>query len=121
MHDKEKYTDNEKWLVEALKTEPDFVLPDNFADRMADKMSRKFAWSQYLREFAIYVGAILAVIAILAAVHIFLAGADWKSWTQLISENIVIVFAAVFLMFFVLFTDRVLLRYFLHRSKIDSL
>jgi sterol desaturase/sphingolipid hydroxylase (fatty acid hydroxylase superfamily) len=75
----------------------------------------------YLREFAIYAGAILGVIAVLAAVHIFLAGADWKSWTKFVGDNLVMVIAAAFLLLFVLFTDRVLLRYFLHRSKIDSL
>jgi sterol desaturase/sphingolipid hydroxylase (fatty acid hydroxylase superfamily) len=115
----EKYTDADKWLVDVLKSEPNFVLPDNFADRMAEKMSRKFAWSLYLREFAIYAGAILGVIAVLAAVHIFLAGADWKSWTKFVGDNLVMVIAAAFLLLFVLFTDRVLLRYFLHRSKID--
>jgi hypothetical protein len=120
MLNEEKYSDANKWLVYALKSEPHFVLPDNFADRMAEKMSRKFAWSQYLREFAIYAGVILGVVAVLAVVHIFLAGAYWKSWTKFVAENLVIVIATAFLLFFVLFTDRVLLRYFLHRSKIDS-
>lgn len=121
MLNNEKYTDNEKWLVEALKSEPLFELKADFADRMAEKMSRKFAWSQYLREFAIYAGAILGVIAVLAAVHIFLAGADWKNWTRFITENMVFVVIGVVLLFFVLFADRVLLRYFMYRSKIDSM
>jgi len=121
MLNEEKHTDADKWLVDMLKSEPNFVLPDNFADRMAEKMSRKFAWGQYLREFAIYAGAILGVIAVLAAVHIFLAGADWKSWTRFITENLVFVIIGVVLLFFVLFADRVLLRYFMYRSKIDRM
>ncbi len=117
----EKYNDSEKWLIEALKSEPHFELKADFADRMAEKMSRKFAWGQYLREFAIYAGAILGVIAVLAAVHIFLAGADWKSWTKFVAENLVFVASGAALLLFVLFADRVLLRYFMYRSKIDSL
>ena len=121
MLNNEKYTDADKWLVDALKSEPHFELKADFADRMAEKMSRKFAWSQYLREFAIYAGVILGVVAVLAAVHIFLVGADWKSWTKFVAENLVFVTSGAVLLLFVLFTDRVLLRYFMYRSKIDSL
>ena len=121
MLNEEKFRNTEKWLEDALKAEPHFVLSDNFADRMAEKMSRKFAWAQYLKEFAVYAGVIFGVIAILATVQIFLVGADWKSWIRFVTENLVLVISSVFLLFFVLFTDKVLLRYLLYRSKIDSL
>lgn len=121
MLDNGKYNENDKWLVDALKSEPEFVLPDNFADRMAEKMSRKFAWGQYLREFGVYVGVVAGILVILGVVQIFLVGADWKDWLDFVTKNLPVVIGVSFLSIFILFTDRVLLRYFLHRSKIDTI
>ena len=57
MYSEEKYFDTEKILDEVLKTEPNFKLSDNFADMLAEKVGRKFAWEMYFREFIIYLGA----------------------------------------------------------------
>ena len=116
-----KYNENDKWLVDALKSEPGFVLPDNFADKIAEKMSRKFAWSQYLKEFGVYVGVVAGILLILGAVQIFLAGADWKNWLDFITKNLPVVIGISVLSLFILFADRVLLRYFMHHSKIDTI
>jgi uncharacterized membrane protein len=116
MNDKEKYFDTCKLLDEALKTDPQFELPSNFADVLADKMSRKFAWQQYFNEFLIYLAVIFGLVAVSAAIQFVWFGADWQRWMQFFIGNISIILGVNILVVFVLFADRVLLRYFMHKS-----
>ena len=116
MYNDEKYSDTEKLLDEALKTEPQYFLSDNFADVLAKKMARKFAWQQYFREFLIYLGAIVGLLAVPVTIQLVLFGANWREWLALAVNNIWLVGGILFLVMFVLFADRVLLRYFMFRS-----
>jgi hypothetical protein len=117
MYNDEKYFDTEKFLDEALKTEPQFVLSDNFADLIAEKIGRKFAWQQYFREFLIYMGAIVGLLAVPVTIQFVFFGASWQEWLALVVDNISMVGGIIFLVMFILFADRVLLRYFLFRSS----
>lgn len=116
MYNDEKYFDTDKLLNEALKTEPGFVLPDNFADVMAKKMERKFVWSLYLREFLIYLGAIVGLLAVPVGIQLIFFSTELKQWSAVVSENYPLIGGTFFLVVFILFADRVLLRYFMHRS-----
>jgi len=117
MYNEEKYFDTEKLLDEALKTEPEFMLSDNFANLLVQKIERKFAWEQYLREFLIYLGTILGLLAVPVAIQFILFDAKIKEWLQLVTNNISLVAGVMFLLVFVLFADRVLLRFFMFRSS----
>jgi hypothetical protein len=119
MYNEDKYFDTEKLLNEALKTEPGYRLSDNFADMVAAKMERKFAWEQYFREFLIYLGAIIGLLAVPVAIQFIFFGANWQEWFRLIANNISLIGGIMFLVIFILFTDRVLLRYFMHRSTTE--
>jgi hypothetical protein len=119
MYNEEKYFDTEKLVDKALKTEPDFVLSDNFADVLAEKMGRKFAWEQYLREFLIYLGAIFGLLAVPVTIQFIFFDASWQEWLRLIVNNISLVGGIMFLVIFILFADRVLLRYFMHQSSLE--
>ena len=116
MYNEEKYFDTNKLLDEVFKTDPEFELSGNFADLLAEKMSRKFAWNQYFREFFIYLGAILGLLAVPFVIQVVLFDANLNSWLQLITGNFDFVIGGLILLVFVLFTDRVLLRYFMHKS-----
>lgn len=116
MYNEEKYFDSEKLLDEALKTEPGFRLSDNFADILAEKMERKFAWEQYFREFLIYMVTIIGLLAVPVAIQFIFFGANLHEWLRLVANNISLVGGIVFLLIFILFADRVLLRYFMRRS-----
>lgn len=119
MYNEDKYFDTEKLLKEALKTEPGFRLSDDFASQVAAKMERKFAWEQYFREFLIYLGAIIGLLAVPVAVQFIFFGANLQEWFRLIVNNISLIGGIMFLVIFILFTDRVLLRYFMHRSTTE--
>jgi len=116
MYNEDKYFEPEKLLDEALKAEPGFALPDNFADLVATKMERKFAWEQYIREFLIYVGAIIGLLAVPVVIQFIFFGANLQEWLRLFVSNLSLVGGIMFLLVFILFADRVLLRYFMHRS-----
>lgn len=116
MYNEEKYFDTDKVLDEVLKTEPEFVLSDNFADMLAEKMERKFAWEQYFREFLIYLAAIIGLLVVPVAIQFIFFGAQIKEWLQLATNNISLVVGVMFLLVFILFADRVLLRFFMHHS-----
>lgn len=116
MYSEDKYFETGKLLDEALKAEPGFVLPDNFADILAAKMERKFAWEQYIREFLIYLGTIVGLLAVPAIIQFIFFDAKWQNWWLFLTDNISLAGGFFFLVIFILFADRVLLRYFMHLS-----
>lgn len=117
MAEEHNMMNTEKWIDEVLKSDPGFVLPDNFADEIARKAGRKFVWRQYLHEFLVYLAVIGGIVVVAAAIAFLWFHADWKQWLKLLSANAVLVVAANLLLVFVLFADRVLLRYFMYRSS----
>lgn len=116
MYNEDNHSTTEEIVNEALKGDPGFALSANFADRMAEKMGHKFAWSQYLNEFLIYLGTIAGMVAVAATLVFVGYGADWKLWLDFVLSNVIWVGGLSLLLLFVLFADRVLLQYFLYRS-----
>lgn len=110
----------ENWLNEALKAEPKYTLPNDFAHKMAGKIEARLALHQYLREFGAYVAVVIGVALVLAGIEIFWLKADWKSWLQFLTENVSLIAGINFLLVFILFTDRVILRYFMHLKKLET-
>lgn len=121
MYNKEKYIDTDNLLDEVLKTDPQFDLSDNFADLLAEKMSRKFAWRQYFNEFLIYLAAIFGFVAVSVAIQFVFFGAELQPWLQFIAQNVSLVLGINILVVFVLFADRVLLRYFMYKSTVEDI
>lgn len=116
--EQKSYTDD--LLMKVLKQEPLFSLSDNFADMVAEKAGRRFAWAQYLREFFIYLSVLLGVSLVVAVMSLIWFQNDLKNWLDFLVSNIWIVAGINILIVFVLFTDRVLLRYFLYRSDLKK-
>lgn len=119
------FDDSRKYLTDdlveqVLKQEPDFSLPDNFADVMAEKAGKRFAWEQYLREFLIYLAVIVGAMAVTVTMALIWFQNDWKNWLDFMASNIWIVSGINVLVVFILFADRVLLRYFLYRSDLRN-
>lgn len=114
-NDRKYFSDN--LVNEVLKQEPDWFLPDNFADLVAEKAGRHFAWAQYIREFAIYLVAIIGIFVVTAVMALIWFENDWKIWFDFLISNIWLVAGINILAIFILFADRVLLRYFLYRAE----
>jgi polyferredoxin len=99
-------------LDEALKSEPDFTLPENFAADLIVQLNKQISVRQYIFEFLLYL-----------AVFVFLAGATFASFLWLnsdilqsiklfVSEHLTLLIGINLLLIFTLFADRVLLPYF---------
>lgn len=116
MLDEEKFINSDALIDEALKAEPAYVLPDDFASKVAYTAGRKFAWQQYLREFLVYLAALLGIACLAAGMALIWFDVNWKNWLDFLVTNAALVAGINLLLLFVLFADRVLLRYFLYRS-----
>jgi len=111
----------DQWLDEALKTPPGFTLPDDFARKVTDRMSISIAWRQYFKEFLIYLGVIAGTAAVAIAMAFIWLGADGQEWQRFLENNLSWITGVNVLGLFVLFADRVLLRYFFFRFSRESL
>lgn len=120
MLDENKYFDAEKMIDEAVKLEPRFSLPANFADAIAKRVGQKFAWEQYIKEFMIYLGVIVGIAAVWFGVSVIWFGSDWKSWLDLVIANAGIVIGLNIIVLFILFADKVLLRYLFFKSSAEN-
>ena len=119
MPDTEKYIDSDKLVDEVLNTNLHFSLSDNFADVLAEKVNRKYVWEQYIKEFLIYLGVFAGMAVATGAMAFSWFGADWKVWLDFIVSNAGLVIGINILSVFVLFADRVLLRYFMFKSNVE--
>lgn len=107
-------------LLKALKQEPAYSLSTDFADLLAEKVGRRFAWAQYIREFLVYLAVIAGSFAIAAIMALIWFNTDWQKWFDFLVSNIWLVAGVNVLLIFILFADKVLLRYFLYRSEIRN-
>lgn len=112
-------SDSDKLVDEVFKTEPAYFLSDNFAEVLAGKAGRYFAWKQYIKEFLIYLAVIFGIFAVSAGMAFFWFDANLQNWINFLISNVTLVVGANILAIFVLFADRVLLRYFMYRASLD--
>ena len=117
MTKKENFFDTDELMREVLKTDPGFTLSDNFADKIAEKAETSFAWQQYFKEFFIYLGVILGIVGVVAGMSFLWFGLKTDMAISYLQANIPFILGTFFLVVFILFADRVLLRYFMYRSS----
>lgn len=117
MLNEEKHFSTDGLLDEVLKTDLPFSLSDNFAELIAKKVERRFVWEQYIKEFLIYL-SVIAILALVWGVTTFIwKSADWKVWLDFLIANASLIIGINFLATFILFADRVLLRYFMFKAE----
>ena len=107
-----KQQGKDELINEILKTPPSCSLPDDFAESVAAKVVRRFAWRQYLNEFLIYLIAFLGLIIVTVIIAFTFHGADWQVWKHFLMNNTDLIINLQFLAIFVLFADKVLLPYY---------
>jgi hypothetical protein len=111
---------SEELIDEALQKPPRFSLSDNFADLVAQKATRHFAWQQYFKEFLIYFGVFAGILAVAGGMAFLFLESSWEAWINFITSNVFLVAGIVFVALFILFADKVLLRYFFYRYTDDK-
>ncbi len=116
MTKKENFFDTDELMSEVLKTDPGFTLSDNFADQIAKKVETNFAWQQYFKEFLIYLAVLLGIAGVVTGMSFMWFGLKLDVAISYLLSNISFITGTLFLIVFILFADRVLLRYFMYRS-----
>ncbi len=119
LKDKEEF-DSVEMMEQVLKTAPDFMLSAGFADNVVQKVKRQFAWEQYFKEFLIYLSAVAGLAVLSGGMAFLWLKSSWQEWLQFISGNVELVVGVNVLLIFILFADRVLLRYFFYRFSNKS-
>ncbi len=117
---KKTHTNADTFLDQVLKSEPKYSLSDNFADELAIKVSRKFAWEGYVKEFLVYLAVIIGILIVSAVIAFVWFATDIKVWKDFLLSNISWVAGINILVLFVLFADRVVLRYLFYKISLKS-
>lgn len=121
MSEKGKFFDSNQLIDEVLKTDPDFKLSDNFANRIAVKAENSFAWKQYWKEFLIYLGVLLLIAGVIVALLFMWFGLKQDIAISFLLSNYSPVSGLFILGIFILFSDRVLLPYLMYRSSKNNM
>src|SRR5690554_1648533 len=101
MQNNDIHKESERVLDTILKSEPSYKLPGNFADVVAAKAVRRFAWRQYLREFLVYLYAFFGLAVITLSVAFIMLGADWQVWKPIVVDNLPVIISLKMLILFV--------------------
>jgi hypothetical protein len=107
----------DRWIEQSLQSEPGFSLPDNFADRVTDRFERHVALQNYFREFLIYLFAGIGLAGAAIAMFFFLMSDIWAKLARWAGANILELAGLALLLIFILFADRVMLRYLYIKTK----
>ncbi len=102
----------EQLINQSLKAEPKYVLSFNFANKVILKVQKKQALKNYLKEFLLYFGVILGIVVIPFAIFYLFNSDIITDWVALVLSNITLIAGILFILVFILFADKVLLRYF---------
>ncbi|MDX8341722.1 hypothetical protein SLH46_21160 [Draconibacterium sp. IB214405] len=117
MYNEDRNFDTDQLLKEAFTSEPEFKLSENFTDLLVEKVEKRFAWAQYLREFLIYLSVLFGIMVVSAVLAFVWYNAKVDNWLSFLASNASLVIGINLLVVFVLFADRVLLRYFMYRAS----
>jgi hypothetical protein len=107
----------DRFVEQILRSEPEFSLSDNFADKMSIKFERHVSLQNYLREFLIYLFAGIGLAGAAIAMFFFLMSDIWAKLVKWAGANLVELAGIALLLIFILFADRVMIRYFYLKTK----
>jgi len=100
----------DQMIEKSFRTEPGFQLPANFAQKVAFALVRREQWKTDLREYLYMTGVLLSLLAVVLGFYYFVDKAFVLQAFAFLSKNVIPVISIVFLLNFIVFADRVLLR-----------
>ena len=114
-----KNSELDKIIEESFGVEPDFHLQDDFAQKITTDLIRHSQWKADLYEYLYLTGFLLFLVSVVAVVYYIIDKNLLAQIFTFMSNNIMQVAFALFLLNFILFADRVLLRFLFNRRKIN--
>lgn len=108
-------TELNQLVDQSLKSEPSWQLPDNFAMKVSQLIARKEQWKADFREYLLLAAVALGLIILTAGFYFFVDKQTTLMVYHFITANWLTFALIAFLVNFILFADRVLLRLLFNR------
>lgn len=102
-------------LGKSFKTEIDFQLPVDFAQKVTSQVVRREQWKTDLREYLYLIGVVLSLLAVVSGFYYFVDKEFVLKAFAFVTSNLVPVISMVFILNFIFFADKVLLRLLFNR------
>lgn len=106
-------------IEKSFRTEPDFYLPSDFAGKVSFLIVRRTQWKNDLYEYLYLTGVIVSLLIVMGGLYYYIDKELVLQFLVFVSGNVVQVVLIVFLLNFILFADRVLLRLLFSRWKMN--
>ena len=100
----------DKIVERSFRNEPVFFLPDDFAQKVTTTAIRRQQWKADLFEYLYLTGIVVFLLAIVSGTYYWVNKDLLLQIFSMVRENMLQVVFIVFLLNFILFADRVLLR-----------
>ena len=110
----------ENSIEKSFRTEPDFHLPADFAQKVTISVIRREQWKTDLREYLSITAILIFLLAVVSGTYYLIDKDLLMQFFSFISQNVLQVVLIVFLLNFILFADRVLLRLLFSRWKTNQ-
>jgi hypothetical protein len=107
-------------IEKSLKTEPEFRLSANFTQKVVFKVVRRERWLTDLKEYLYLLGVLLSLLVVVSCFYYFIDKEFVLKAFTFVSENIIQVVLTVFLLNFIIFADKVLLRLLFSRWRLNN-
>ena len=102
-------------IDKSFRTEFDFQLPVDFAQKVTAQIVRREQWKTDLREYLYILGVLLSLLAIVMGFYYFVDKEFILQAFAFISGNLIPVISIVLILNFIFFADKVLLRLLFRR------
>ncbi len=102
-------------IDKSLKAEPQFKLSADFAQKVVMTVVRRRQWKTDLREYISISAVLLALLALALGFYYFVNKDIVLQAFRFVTENTIPVILIAFLLNFIFFADRVLLRFLFNR------
>ena len=100
----------DQMIEKSFRTELDFQLPVDFAQKVTVQIVRREQWKTDLREYLYILGVSLSLLAIVLGFYYFVDKEFILQVFAFLSGNLIPVIAMAFILNFIFFADKVLLR-----------
>lgn len=104
-------------IEKSFRTEPDFRLPDDFTSKVVFAVEQREQWRTSLNDYLNILGIVTALVLLVAGFYFYIDSKMTLKIFSFISANLIQVILVGFILNFILFTDRVLLRLLFNKWK----
>jgi hydrogenase-4 membrane subunit HyfE len=104
---KKSFSEENAWMDNLLKEDPEYMLSDDFADKLITKIDAVESVKQSVYEFLMIVGVIVVILSTFLVTYYFFKNDDFITLSSILNNGYTLSIAVIAL--FILFADKVLL------------